>query len=749
MSVDTLRAVELLIEHRKKSTNAVETQQQEVAMRFFGPNSQRTAVKERGESFIEAAILMLKSNFNKYEGLEIYQEHNRVYLERLEKIKKHWDTITNHNEEHLHGLLEVLCEETNKSIFNGKKDTESLLKNLSNAENHVNWNKGRNPLETVTQIDENTIQVRIDTPITEFTKAQQEEWEKILEQNKKMQPKWFKKLSPWEQNYFTEKVKEWQTLAEEARIHRKPIPNLGTFMGVPPTTIRGYPGARNGYKSSYYTFKKDPNSQDKFLYTPVSHIQKIRSGHISPSSMKSSKERLKAAQENIEQLILAAVRDDVKNRTKNNFLIDLQTLITPPLKPSDNEMDLDRLNAIDNLRKKFKGNGFKEFLKENGIKVPKNYDPKIQLITSNYPVNKGRAPSNFFAPLKPFFAHFLEFPALVKSIKNEPITKWPMAFATWAFSPLVEAWRGINRAIENNRALSVLNNIKDELPKPLTKEQQMAADCLEKIKDISGPFQRLRNAVKFGINHNAERAALEQIAVSGLGGTRIGSCMSGKDREGAVSIHVAAMTAFHAKYGRLPPIPPASYNIDDTTKQQVIEKYKGDPKNPKISDKEIIKNYIKELRGEYEEMAAKVFLSGHDQNIAADNAKGANGLKESKVILGSRIVKKMKEILVQREKNKVYKNYWADSDPTKVSNQNAKLNKIEGDKLDSSSSEKAEYIKDLKKIIEPTPPPEQQTLILTTPTALASTVVDNRLSQSATIASIPEPDKKDSKIKPG
>lgn len=577
--------------------------------RFFGPDSVKESIRERGVSYIEAAILIIKNSTldDQKKGLEILN---------LQDIQNDWKEDKEIDTNKLHELVNHLCNKIKphvnpKANLNNKSDLDKVLKSLNNAENHVNWKK-RDPLKTVVQLDDDTVQVRIDTPITEFTKKQEKEWLKILNDNEKDRPKWFNKLEKWEQRHFMEIVNKWNRLAD-------PKENLGTYMGVPPTTIRGYPGARNAYQSDIYTFKRNPNPPNEFLPKPVSHVTKVRSGHISPSKMKSKKERRAVAQENLEQLILAGIRNDIANNPgKSNFLVDFQTLISPPLMPADIHMDSDRLHATKNLRTKFEGKKFDTFLKENGIEIKEI--PTITLVTSNYPVNKARALASLFT--------------------------------------------GIRGRAENNNTLKVLNKAAAELltgHKKLTPDQKMAIDALQKIKEISGPLNRVRNFFRRGINHNAERAALEQIAVSGLGGIRIGSCMSGKDREEAVTQHVAAISAFYTKYGSLPPIPPSS-NL----------------KNKKYSA-EFIKNLNKDLRDEYENMVAKEFLSCHGQQIAEANAKGARGMKSAAVILGGNVSKKVKDITLKSHEKDSEENkaHWENANPTKNSHLIAKLNRLE------------------------------------------------------------------------
>lgn len=684
----------------------------EVAERFFGPNALDASIAERGQAYIAAARLIIENSaapsswrdterpmfqaMFPEESTEKARDPKAIYYAHLEKTAAAWlqcfesgrtEPIEHHHVvTHLataqkaqsektvllNVLLGELCEQIRPLINDPNADTDTLLKHLNNAENHTNW-KTRAPVTTKVDIKPNIVQVRIDEPITEFTQDQQEAWKKILAQKEKDRPRWFRKLAPWEQKHFTTIVAKWAAQTE-------PRENLGTLMGTPPTTIRGYPGARNAYKSAIITYKKDPKTKE---LRKISHVTKIRSGHISPSKMKSIKERQQAAQDNVEQLIIAGIQQRLeKDSTQTDFLIDLQTLITPFIVPADNEMDLDRLHAIDKLRKKFRDpEKLKAFFNDNFAKENiKN--PKITLITSNYPVNEVRVLVNLLAPLKiiPGISHLVELPTLVKTLINAPPKEKFTSFMKWLFS--IETYRGIKRAFENSNALRVIEKriaqrereieAQENVPEDVKNDIKMARDALNKIKAISGPIQRIRNFITRGINHNAERAALEQIAVSGCGAIRIGSCMSGKDREEEVSEHATAMASFYANEGMLPPIPPA--------KTKLTDEYKN--RNKKVTGTN--EEHITLLRTKYESRVADAFLSGHGQKIAAQNAAGANGLKSSDTVLGKSISEQAQQNLSERHPDDAAAEHYRTTKPTKTGERNAKLNRAKASTVEQA-----------------------------------------------------------------
>lgn len=641
----------LVVAFQNRLRDPRELKQSRVEQRIFinkllGPKAYHEAVKIRGHAFIRGVEIILRNHAiaqafkkNKVEKLEEdlpsktkktlkknsiksnkknKQDKNinqklEQSLARLATIQQNWVTLTHYDKNSLKVLVQLLSEELQENVFDYKKALKQILsKDLSNAENHNNW-KTRDAIETIIQVDDrrHLFQVRIDEPITSFTKEQERQWLKILEVDKDKQPRWFSKLSLWEQNFLRSRIDEWKDSCSTAIENKERIPNLGDYLGVPPTTVRGYPGARNCYKSYFYTFKANQLGTLEL----VGSLFKIRSGHVSAGKVKDNKERLDIVKENIKQLILAGVQEQI-DAGKQNILVDLQTLISPPF---DYTMDNDRLDAVEKLRTELQGEHFSSFLKENGIQLRSNQPPRLTLITSNYPVNKYRTLTHFFAVITSFFS-------------------------------------GNRRNRENSNAIATLKNfstqyLQENPSEKVAKEIAMAKAALKQIDEISGVFQRISNFFAFGVNHNAERAALEQIAVAGLGGIRIGSCMSGKDREGAVSEHVAAMIAFYGKYGFFPPIPSLNHPLN--AEQKI-------------------------LRDEYETMVAKEFLAGHEQAIAAANAEGATGLKSAEDILGKNIIAKVKYLLVNDYfKNEPYKTrkHWETLDASKLSHKIASLNK--------------------------------------------------------------------------
>jgi hypothetical protein len=610
----------------------------------LGAEAYGLAIAERGLAFIEGAKVVLK---------HCKKNNENEIDEIIKNIKEDWNEIKKTPEEFqkLLSKLKIVLRE------NGIEDPK---KALARGENIAAW-KPRKPVTTTIPINSEVYQVRIDEPITTFTKEQEKQWclifagEEVLQKliadiirkkdksfpTREETPNWFKKLAPWEQAYHKQKLEDWA----KANENKDPRQNLGDFLGVPPTTIRGYPGIRNAYVSQVRTYENN-------LLT--GELVKIRSGHISPDKMKNRYERLAVVKENIKQMILAVAKEKIRNG-ESFLLFDLQTLITPPF---DYTMDNDRLEAVMELRKELKGEKLKEFLQQNlnkfKITIPENL--QFTLLTSNYPVNVGRVAANFVNAfsvlLSPIFV-FMNFIPIASRYLPSPrrayenyntlnVLKKRASVGKHEIKAEFDAARtaSFKIKIENFKATQPGGDEKS-YAKALREEYQdnYTADwefrwsqfekgkaALQKIEKMSRFFQRISNGLStfvYGykaINHNAERAALEQIAVSGVGGTRLGSCMSGKDREGAISIHVAAMEAFYAKHKKFPPVP------------GMLNMNVGEEK----------------LRLEYEKMAAQHFIANHDQIIAEANAPGARGLKEIETTLGKRVIAQIRLFVIEK-----------------------------------------------------------------------------------------------------
>lgn len=555
-----------------------------------------SAVYRRGQSFIKAAELIID-----HASLSVAQR-NAAYAS-LNAIKIVWGQkySAKLDIKDLGALESLIIEKLSRDVYQDERKFKDVKNELDNAENHINW-KTRSQLKSAVGGDEQRgIVIRTETPITHFTPAQEEEWRRILDRDN--QPQWFKALAQWEQNYFIKKIKQWDSTPD-------PKVNLGVYLGTVPTTIRRYPGAPNAYVT-HATISG--GQQDDLTFS------KIRSGILVPVKMDAKKHKeqiVEITRQNLEQLIVQAISEKLSREPHGrfgelSFPILLQTLYSPPFQPEECKYAntalrkaVEQMRAI--LRDKEKLN---DLLKANGIDT--KYQINIDLLYSNRPVNNARGAAKILANLK-------------KIGRANAKTK-----------------QSFQQYIENN--------------KPPAKNLELARKAFQRFESMDKEINlfkalRLFAAGKFPVTHNptSERAAYEQIVADNFG-VRIGTCVSGKDREEMITEIALAQLEFYNKYREFPP--------------PFDSKQPDDPK-----------------RIEFEEMVADLYLKGHGQKLAGENSIGCDGLKNVSDVFGSRICAKIKE---RAPKFGVNPEIF---DPVKDVQRVAKLNKLKDKFLKSVRS---------------------------------------------------------------
>lgn len=560
-----------------------------------------SAVYERGNSFIQAAELILEYSHHEIEGKNAIENRKRLTY-RLKTLENYWHSLENDknlNLETLAQLEKILIQEIRKTIYKNtlpRPSFKTVKDELDNAENHVNW-KQRNPLIRETGTEAINTTLRKEIPISQFTIEQTEEWLHILAYEEKDQPHWFKSLAPWEKNYFQQRVNHWHENSE----HK----NLGEFLGPVPTTIRRYPGAPNAYVTSVTI--DGLYGYNKFI--------KIRSGVIVPSKMNAQSqdeknEKVKITKQNLEQLIIAAIEQkmeaiaeqkDVMPINKPSLPILLQTLYSPPFQPDDAYDNTAMMRALEDLRIELSHShdSFDIFLEKHGKKPNDIPFSGIDLLYSNRPVNNARG-------------------------------------LTWIANLFSQQGR------ESRNTDSALRSLAEEKLKELKKEEK-EDPILKAALESYTKMPYLWNTV-FAIkpsrnNPMAEMAALEQI-IAGRLGIRIGSCISGKDREEMVTQIAIAQQECFVTYEKFPPPYTATSEED------------------------------KRIRAAFVENVARAYLTGHGQALAGENSKGCDGLKNIRDVLGKDICDKIIQLALEDGIN------LQEFNPIKTSQKVASLNKL-------------------------------------------------------------------------
>lgn len=539
------------------------------------------AVEQRGMSFIAAANLIAENV-----GQNEKSEKLKIELASLEKT---WIAFCVKNtiltKDHLAQLENILIETIRNTIYDGEISFSKVKIELDNAENHVNWKPRKDKSKETKALFNDLPTNRKETPISQFTDEQTAEWLSILS---KSPPLWFKDLPKWEQNYFKKRVREWND-----DVIKKSSLNLGTFLGPVPTTIRRYPGAPNAYVTSVSVKGKFPT--EKFI--------KIRSGVLVPPKLKGKTkeeqdEKVRITRQNLEQLVIMAIlekKEAVKGKEhegKTSLPILLQTLYSPPFQPPGTYSNRAMMRAFEEVKKELRYlKEFNEFLKKHGIDPNTLPFSNVELLYSNRPVNNARGLS------------------AVANLSSD----------------------------QGRESRHTDSRLRELARQKLRKEKDPILEAaLESYERTPYVWNTVFGSKPTSSNPMAEKAALEQI-IAGRLGMRIGSCVSGKDREEMVTQIAIAQLEHYAAEGHFPP----PYNATG------IENAK---------------------RGEFNTRVAKAYLTGHGQALAGENSKGCDGLKNIKDVLGENICNEIKSI---NRKN------GNTDDPIEVSQRVAGLNKLE------------------------------------------------------------------------
>lgn len=513
------------------------------------------AVKVRGSSFIEGAKLIQRQETGSQE-----------VIPQLTQIQQEWEAKQGDlKKKDICELQIALIHCLNETMYAKKpKAFNTLLRELCNAENHQNWLTRR---ALTTRIEKNDRKVtRIEQPITTFNPLQTRAWLSILGEDK---PEWFTQLPSWEQQYFTDKVSNWVSLEE-------PRPNLGDFLGAVPTTIRRYPGTPNAYLSTIQVVKGDRTIE----------VKKLRSGMLAPFDMnkKNQDQKNEITFINLAQFAGEAIKlIDVGADGKYTLLLQnlYSTMVEvagiSPLGKPDPAAVKAMQAAVEKMRAQLQTPEARlKFYKDHGIAVKdENNPPEIDLLYSLRPVNSARSISLYMQD------KFL-------SEENQKTTQ--------AIRDKTKAWLMANPDHADNHMIESALAHYQALAGQMENNHYWYSALRQQAMDGAG-FLGLVNSQ----NPVAEMAAYEQLLMDKIG-IRLGSCVSGKDREELVSNLLAGFVETYAQHDAFPSLA----NSAQTN-----------------------------LRTDFYENVAHLYLSGHGMKLAGENAKGCDGIKNPHDILGA------------------------------------------------------------------------------------------------------------------
>lgn len=525
------------------------------------------AVRVRGLSFIKAAKLIVQHDqrisAEKCQETLIWLKNEKQALSKNEKNLKKLDLLA---------LEQKLIVHLNEVLYQNVKSFKAVRIELENAENALNW-KPRSNMKTTFDKGEWLIE-RTETPIQHLTTEQAEEWLAILSEQK---PDWFLQLAGWEQNYLTQKIRAWQAIPDDIR------PNLGEAMGVVPTTIRRYPGSANSYHTNISFYQ---NGEHHYTF------KKIRSGVLAPFDMAKLEQKVRITYQNLCQLIVEDISNRQNEYKSGDINILLQTLYSAPFQP-DAESNKAMEAAVTQLRNELKTKeGRLAFIQKHHLPLDGDSIPDIKLLYANRPVNSVRSLSRYW--LKNDFIG-QESQSAVTSIEALVLKRIAVEHHSVQAKVLSEAFRSYKLLSDKLQSKGMMS---------------MLGDMVDNV-GFAQTYPKANSALGLQCqNLDSEMAAYEQI-IMGEVGIRIGSCVSGKDREEMITIIAAAQLEYFFKHGEFPPAPDENHKAE---------------------------------RQEYYEYIAHHYLSGHGMKLAGENALGCDGLKNVHDVFGKEICSVIKQV---------------------------------------------------------------------------------------------------------
>jgi len=521
------------------------------------------ALRARAEMFKKAAELVAG------ETLGIDQKRRFEYREHEAVIEKLFDKF---NENPSKEAIEFLVHDLQAVL--GAMGLEDPKTSLADAEFLLNWRdveKGkaaREPQAHLQKVGEGEDAIYIlqgDRPQAKPAQEQLLEMQKIFG-SEEGQPKWFKALPQWEQEYFKSNFVflKGRDLNNET-VLKKAQGEYQEKWGNPPTTLRKYPFLANYSEMETKVYDKAGNPKGTI-------VSKTRSGNIVPFGVKDKKERLELTKQNIRQIIQNEIAGKIASGqyvTNANGEIELPVLIQTLVKPVSTMLEKLSSSDPESPMLKMKQEAIRqleaEYQKAGGIKIG-GKTVKITFVDSNYSINRN-------------------------------LQKIQMANATRNIKAM-DTVVALARAKDKNDNLQVRRDAQN-LPerrlfeRALINYAQNAERYKRRYKGLGKAMAVIPYASGLRVDKNTfflETAALEQILMCRMG-IATGGCKSGKDRKGMEVMFTQAMEIFFVQNNRFPDF--------------------GDKKDRKA----------------FAEIFKSLFHSRFQEQLAASNAKGAEGLQ--------------------------------------------------------------------------------------------------------------------------
>ncbi|GAB4393341.1 MAG: hypothetical protein Tsb005_11190 [Gammaproteobacteria bacterium] len=577
------------------------------------------AIAERAQNFNDAISFLMKysdAGFIK-DATELQQKATQSFINFQKQLALKANTTVKEQQNLLSGYLtelsDLIREQTNLS-------QNKAFKQLLLAERLHTIEKSRETLVTIHQqaIDNQQYQIiQIEEPINQFTDAQYQEFAAIFSNNP---PEWFNLLPKLSQNFLKDKLAEQN--AKPPRIIAKV--EAEKVLQSLPSTIKNLPILANF--SRHHLVVRDQNGN------VLRYHQEYRSASAGPNGIKHDGERSRITEYNLKQVMtahetpmLAGNPGSPPNTFAQHWELTAPqaNAIRPPILFATLLSPL-KIDTIPAKAIKFWENNNYELIKlktaaANEIAQTRGLNSTI--LTSNNTVNSNRRGRADFATITEtskvrgngiiYLSNAAELAKALKdnlaakaNPKHESTVQQLVALSqtltdlrknklsdarTFNADALTELSASIDKFIKQS-------NLQSDLADNFTANGAAKAQDFILLLAATKDYIQLANAENFsfnlGRNHQLFRSALERIIVETSGSYSHITCKSGKDRTGIAVMHADAMLIYQTVYGKLP-----SYFDNEHDRALFVDIF------------------------------AELFLTRHQQFNAAQNARGAYGLK--------------------------------------------------------------------------------------------------------------------------
>ncbi len=418
-----------------------------------------------------------------------------------------------------------------------------------------------------------------------------------LMQGKK--PKWFAAMEDWQQRYLLQHLKKAPIATLE---------NIDDRLLTIPSSLRFIPGLAN---YSEHILKVTNTETGKILH----ESSRMRSSVVCAIDLSDNKltaERQRITDDNIEQVLLNAI-NDIKEKLPKNLNAKVKEEILQRNAILEIPITIQTLLSPSVLQ------SFSVLLGSGGVSdaaMVENKNIAIDKFIKLFENPKSKASEEMFKHLG------LSKEGLIDvAFEGEPVKIKPIIIATNHPVNKLRTMKGPFDIEESKR-----NQLFSDKLLTLATKPYIAKDSGLLVAAVSNYKALLSNQKVTHAHRHLFMSSLEEIITEQCSGVAYGSCKSGKDRKGMEVLHTDAVLTYFAKYKELP-----SYFDGEVKRKQFIDIF------------------------------VHLFNSGHQQDMASQNAPGARGIKELKNILS-------KDIYAAIEKS-------LPKDGLKEANQIASLNK--------------------------------------------------------------------------